>query len=472
MRKFSPFIQVLAVSLLFMATVFNAHAAKDAPMNVLFIIVDDLSVDVASYGHPVVKTPNLDKLRARGIQFNNAYSQYPLCNPSRNSLLTSLYPGTSGNLSNSDHIRDLVPDVVTLPELFKKNGYTTITTGKVFHHEDPQSWSKISDIVSGDVHPEGKEYKFYRPKGEEGKTKGDGALLSDGSLRWFQWRSVSEETEQYLKDYQSANTTIRRIDELAESKEPFFLAFGLARPHDPFFAPKRFFDMYPDEVLELPTEPDDASEWPISAFNREFKEVFSKMTEQESYDALRSFYAGISYMDEQLGRVVDHFDATGLSDNALIVFMSDNGYHVGHNGYWNKSTLFERSCLAPLIFAAPGIPTAGQSTNRIVEFIDIYPTIAEICGLEVPEHVEGSSLLPLLRDANAPWDEIAYSYVNRSRSVRDDRFRYSQWSSGHQALWDHKNDPNEYYNLADNPEYASVVARMKGLIDKMPEPDK
>lgn len=444
-------------------------AQEESRMNVLFIIVDDLNVDIASYGHPVVKTPNLDKLRARGVQFNHAYSQYPLCNPSRNSLLTSLYPGTSGNLSNADHIRDLVPDVVTLPELFKENGYTTISTGKVFHHEDAQSWSKISDITTGEIHPEGKPYAFYRVRGQEGRTKGDEAFLSDGSLKWFQWRSVTE-GEEFLKDTQAANTMIQRIDELAESGDPFFLAFGLARPHDPFFAPKRFFEMYPDEVLTLPEAPADASSWPITAFNSEFLEVFRKLTEQEKFDAMRSIYASTSYMDEQLGRVLDYFEAKGLSDNAAVIFVSDNGYHVGENDYWNKATLFERSCLAPLIIATPDMSTAGESSDRVVEFIDIYPTIAELCSLEVPDHVEGTSLVPLLEDPEAERREIAYSYVNTGRSVRDSRYRYTRWPGGLHALWDHKHDPNEHYNVADNPEYASVLQRMEVLLDAIPEP--
>ncbi|MEM6910249.1 MAG: sulfatase [Verrucomicrobiota bacterium] len=438
--------------------------------NVLFIVVDDLNVDIASYGHPLVQTPHLDRLRARSLQFNRAYCQYPLCNPSRNSFLSGLYPGTSGNLNNADSLRELLPDLVTLPQLFKENGYRAISTGKVFHQRDPQSWTQISDLYTGDLLPMDREPRFYQ-QGQEKRTRGPGAMLGDDTVPWFQWRSVTE-GEEFLKDFQIARATIRRADELAADGVPFFLAVGFARPHDPFFAPKRFFDLYPLDSLQLPQTPGDASTVPDYAFYHVFQKAFQNMTHEEKLRAMQAYYAGTSYMDEQLGRVLDHMEAKGLLKNTHIVFFGDHGFQVGEKDYWNKAVLFERSCRAPLLISSPGMAQAGQSTDRIVEFIDLYPTLAELCGLEPPDHLEGLSLVPLLQDPNAPRREIAYSYCNGDRSVRDPRYRYTLWKRGSEALYDHQHDPEEHYNLADNPEYAAVLTRLRGLVANMPEPPK
>ena len=452
-------------------TVLAGASATPKKMNVLFIVADDLNVDVACYGHPVVKTPNIDRFRKRGMVFNKAYSQYPLCNPSRNSFLTGLYPGTSGNLDNGQNIREVVPDVVTLPQVFKNNGYRSVTTGKVFHQKDPQSWSYISNVRTGGLLPTDKDPDFYFNWSDEGRTKGEGRMLADDTVKWFVWRSV-EEGEEFLKDGRTARATVARIDEAVESGEPFFIAAGFARPHDPYFAPKRFFDMYPLESLTLPIAPGDASKIPIYAFYDVFKKAFDTMDEQRKLEAMRAYYAGISYMDEQFGVVMDHMEARGLLDSTVVVFLGDNGYLVGDKGYWNKAVLFERACRVPLIIATPHMGTAGDTCERIVEFVDIYPTLTELCGLENPDGLDGVSLAPMLANPKAERREIAYSYVNADRSVRDPRFRYVVWKGGSTALYDHEKDPDENYNLVDHPEYAPVVKRMQALIDVMPEPKK
>jgi iduronate 2-sulfatase len=462
MRRFLTGAAVLLLAI-------AAQAAKDAP-NVLFIVADDLNVDIACYGHPVVKTPNIDKLRLRGMVFDRAYVQYPLCNPSRNSFLTGLYPGTSGCLDNGMNIREAVPDVMTLPQLFKTNGYRTVTTGKIFHQKDPRSWTHISNVRTGGLLPTDQEPAFYlQGWSDEGKTEGEGRLLADETVQWFEWRAVTE-GEELLKDGRTARATINRMDEIAEDGVPFFLAVGFARPHDPYFAPKRFFDMYPLDSLTLPEEPGDASPVPDYAFYSVFKAAFETMDEQKKREAMRAYYAGISYMDERLGAVMAHMEETGLLDNTVIVFMGDNGYQVGEKNYWNKGLLFERSCRAPLIIATPGMKNAGGTCKRIVEFVDIYPTLTELCGLENPAGLDGTSLVPMLGNPKAPRKEIAYSYCNADRAVRDPRFRYIQWKQGGHALYDHENDPDENYNLADHPEYSRVVQRMSALINAMPEP--
>ena len=445
--------------------------AREAPPNVLFIVSDDLNVDLGCYGHPQVKTPNIDKLRTRGMVFDRAYAQYPLCNPSRNSFLTGRYPGTTGCLDNSMHIREAVPDIITLPQYFKKNGYNSITSGKIFHQKDPVSWTRISNVRTGGLLPTDKDPDFYlHGWNDEGKSKGEGRMLADETVKWFEWRSVTE-GEDFLKDGRVARATIHRMDEAVEDAVPFFLCAGFARPHDPYFAPKRFFDLYPLDSLTLPEAPDDASPIPDHAFYHVFKKAFDSMDEQRKREAMRAYYAGISYMDEQLGLVMEHMEQKGLLDNTVIVFMGDHGYQVGEKNYWNKRLLFERSCRAPLIIAVPGMKNAGGMCSRIVEFVDIFPTLADLCGLEIPEGLDGISLVPLLKNPKAKRREIAYSYCNADRSVRDDRFRYIVWKRGGHALYDHSRDPDEHYNLVDNPEYEPVVKRMKAWIDAMPEPD-
>ncbi|MGB0258703.1 MAG: sulfatase, partial [Coraliomargarita sp.] len=414
----------------------NAHAGEERP-NVLFVVVDDLNVDLACYGHEIVQTPNLDRLRERSMVFERAYSQYPLCNPSRNSFLTGLYPGTSGNLDNGQNIREVLPEVVTLPEMFKQNGYRSITTGKVFHQKDPRSWTHISNMQTGGLLPTDEEPEFYHDNhwGQEGRTRGEGRLLADETVRWFEWRSVTE-GEEFLKDGQAARATIKRIDEVVADEVPFFMAVGFARPHDPFFAPKRFFDMYPLESLELPTTPEDASEVPLYAYYDVFKRAFDTMDETAKLEAMRSYYAGISYMDEQLGVVLDYMEQAGLMDSTIVVFMSDHGYQVGEKGYWNKAILFERSCQAPLLIALPEMKHAGAASSSLVELIDVYPTLAELCGLEAPENLDGKSLVPLLQNPDASHRDYSYAYVNADRSVRDERYRYVVWSGGSSALYD------------------------------------
>ncbi|MCK5564837.1 MAG: sulfatase [Planctomycetes bacterium] len=457
----------LVSGLLFLLLICTSACGGDR-RNVLFIVSDDLNVDIGCYGHWQVKTPNIDKLRERGVVFERAYAQYPLCNPSRNSFLTGQYPGTNGCLSNGSHLRKTAPDAMTLPAYFKANGYRSVTTGKIFHLRDPVSWTRISNVRTGGLLATDREYRYYMGWNDENKSRGEGGLLVDKTVPWFRWRSVTE-GEQFLKDGRIARATINRIDEIVADGVPFFIAAGFSRPHDPYFAPKRFFDMYPLDSLKLPQEPDDASEIPEHAFYNVFKKAFDSMDEQTKRKAMRAYYAGISYMDEQLGLVIKHMEKKGLLKNTVIVFMGDHGYQVGEKNYWNKGLLFDRSCHSPLIIVTPGMKHAGGRCDRIVEFVDIYPTLTDLCNLPRPGKLDGVSLVPQLNNLLAPRREIAYSYCNADRSVRERRFRYIVWKKGGHALYDHENDPGENYNLADKPEYRLVVNRMKTLIETMPE---
>jgi len=449
----------------------ESHAQQENKPNVLFIISDDLNVDLACYGHPQVRTPHLDEFRNQAVVFARAYVQYPMCNASRISFLTGSYPTRNRCYNNNEYLRDKMPEAVTLPELFRKNGYKTISTGKVFHCTDPQSWTEISDLHSGEFLPQGHPREFYWPPYmDEEACMGEGRNLTTGKqnyLKWMEWRSVSE-NEELLFDEMVENAAVKRIEEVAESGDPFFMAVGFRRPHDPYYAPKRFFDMYPLESIEIPRSPEDVSHIPDEAFGA-WKGVFSQINEQETREFIRSYYAGISHMDEQFGILQDLMQEKGLLENTVIVFAGDNGFLTGEKGWYNKGVLFERACQVPLMIGYPGMRNKGQRCGRVVQFVDIFPTVTELCGLENPPgQIDGSSLVPLLKNPDADWKELALTWNGYDRSIRDQRYRYIQWSETGEALYDHQSDRGEFYNLAEQSEYAELVARMRRQLESFP----
>jgi arylsulfatase A-like enzyme len=467
-------IWLLAVS---MVCGFSVSAnAREKPddekkKNVIFFISDDLNVDIGCYGHPQVRTPNLDKFRDQAVVFDHAYVQYPMCNASRISFLTGSYPTRNRTYGNNEYLRDNMPEAVTLPELFRKNGYKTISTGKVFHCTDPQSWTGISDLRTGGILPEGRPREFYWPPYEDEEASvGEGRNLTDdkeGYLKWMEWRSVTQ-NEELLFDAMVQNAATNRIEELAESSDPFFMAVGFRRPHDPYYAPERFFDMYPLDSIQIPLTPDNASHIPDIAFGS-WKKIFDQLNEQDTREFIRSYYAGISHMDELFGMLLDLMQEKGLLDNTLIVFAGDNGFLPGDKGWFNKGVLFERACQVPLMIGYSGMDRAGERCGRVVEFVDIFPTISEFCGLENPtDQLDGNSLVPLLNNPESDWNELAVTWYGDDRSIRDQRYRYIKWSETEDALYDHTKDQGEFYNLVERPEYAELVERMRKELEAFP----
>lgn len=422
--------------------------------NVLFIVVDDLNHSLGCYGHPIVKSPNIDRLAARGIRFDRAYCQFPVCNPSRTSLLTGLRPDSTGVLNNTTTFRSKLPDVVTLPQLFREKGYFTARLGKVFHGrkdtDDPKAWDTIFDS-----------------KGTEIGKRGEGRNLTGGRVRWCRWLAA-EGGDEDQPDGQFAAEAVQLLEQHQNS--PFFLAVGFHKPHDPFVAPKRYFDLYPLEQLEPPRDPADRSEEHLQAIASGWKKEFDRFTDRERREFMRAYYACISFMDAQLGKVVDAMDRLDLWRNTTVVFFSDHGYQLGQRGWWNKNTLFELSARAPMIVATPEVNRNGTSCSRIVEFIDIYPTLTDLCGLPAPENLAGKSFMPLLSRPDIPWKKAAFTQVQRGaiagRSVRTERWRYTEWDNGKQdaELYDHENDPGEYYNLARAPEHTETVAELRKIL--------
>ena len=422
--------------------------------NVLFIVVDDLNHSLGCYGHRLVKSPNIDRLAARGIRFERAYCQFTICNPSRTSFLTGLRPDSTGVLNNTTGFRSKLPDVVTLPQLFRKHGYFTARVGKVFHGrkntDDPKAWDVTSD-----------------PRGTPRGQKGQGRNLTGGRVKWCRWLAA-EGGDEDQSDGQIAAEAVRLLEQRRD--DPFFIAVGFLKPHDPFIAPKKYFDLYALESLKLPEDPPDRSPELAQAIGSGWKDEFDRFTDRERREFMRAYYAGVSFMDAQLGKIMAAMDRLGLWQNTTVVFFGDHGYHLGERGWWNKNTLFELSARAPLIMATPEMKTKGTNCSRIVEFVDIYPTLADLHGLAAPGNLEGTSFRPLLNDPVRPWKKMAFTQVQRGkiagRSVRTERWRYTEWDRGKQGaeLYDHNSDPGEYYNLASDAQYKHIVAEHKKLL--------
>ncbi|MFN3484640.1 MAG: sulfatase [Planctomycetota bacterium] len=437
------------------------------PPNVLFIMSDDLNTDLGCYGHPLVRTPNLDRLAARAVRFERVYCQFPLCNPSRASLLTGLRPDTTKVYENATHFRTHVPEAVTLPQLFARHGYFVARVGKLYHYgvpsqigtpglDDPPSWHAA-------VNPRGRE------KDEEDRCiyyTGKPASLG-GSLTWY----VSEGSDEEQTDGKVASEAIRLMEDHRD--RPFFLAVGFYRPHVPCVAPKKWFDLYPPERIALPEEPAghlDKIPGPALAV----RPPDYGLDEEKRRLMIRAYYASVSFMDSQVGRVLEALRKSGLEDRTIVVFASDHGWQLGEHGQWQKMTLFERSARVPLLVAAPGARGNGRASPRTVELVDLYPTVADLAGLPIPPGLEGESLRPLLEDPQAPWSAPAYTQVRRGprlmgRSVRTERYRYTQWDEGRAGaeLYDYERDPREFENLASDPRHAETVAQMKRLLDRI-----
>jgi len=451
--------------------------AADAPSrpNVLLIMSDDLNCDLGCYGHPLVRSPNIDRLADRGVRFQRAYCQYPVCNPSRSSFLTGVYPDQTGVLSNRTHFRERLPNVVTLPQLFMQNGYYVARVGKIFHYgvprqigtdgmDDPASWQER-------VNPRGVDREVQ----DRIHTLEPGRF--GGTLSWL--AIESKDTEH--TDGMGATAAIQLL--AAHRDEPFFLAVGFYRPHTPYVAPQHYFKWYPrDRIQPVLERPGDRDDIPIAALaDRPFQR---ELTLARRKEIIQAYYAATSLMDAQVGRLLNALDRLDLTEKTIVVFVSDHGYHLGAHGLWQKQDLFEGSCRVPLIIADPRRrDTAGASTGAVTEMIDLYPTLAALCGLDPPEHLLGQSLEPVLADPAHRGREaaltVAVSAAGRLHpevrgrrivgyTIRTQRYRYTEWGGGTEGveLYDYQTDPDEYTNLAPLAEHAELAARMARLLAK------
>ncbi|RPH40772.1 MAG: DUF4976 domain-containing protein [Planctomycetota bacterium] len=439
--------------------------AGQAKMNVLSIAVDDMNNDLGCYGHPFVKSPNIDRLAKRGVRFDRAYCQFPLCSPSRASLMTGLRPDTTRVFDLAYHFRKGLPDVVTLSQLFKNNGYFAGRVGKIYHYgnpgdigtnglDDAPSWTQV-------VNPSGRDKKIEKEIINHTPKRGLGSAMC-----FFADKEGKDEDH---TDGKVATETIKLLEEHRE--KPFFLACGFYRPHTPYVAPQKYFDLYPMETIQLPQEPDHRKSIPKPALVSS-PQPYLGCTEEQARQCKQAYYAGISFLDAQLGRVLDTMDRLKLWENTVVVFWSDHGYHLGEHGLWMKQSLFEESARVPLLIVAPGAKGNGKVSPRTVELIDLYPTLADYAGLTPPKDLAGASLRPLLDDPTKAWERPAFTQVQRAgfpgHSARTERWRYVEWDDGKSGveLYDHENDPREFVNLAEDPKHAKVLQEMKALVQK------
>src|SRR5258706_9120222 len=461
--RFSPFLCLLLIALSARA----AEPAKNRPMNVLFIASDDLNNDLGCYGHKIVKSPNIDRLAARGVTFNRAYCQFPLCSPSRVSLMTGLRPDTTKIYNLQTNFRtQTIPDALTLAQMYRQHAYYVARVGKIFHYgvpgqigtkglDDPKSWDEV-------INPRG------RDKDDEDKLTNLNPKRGLGSaLAWL----AADGTDDEQTDGIAAMRSVQLLEQ--HKDKPFFIAVGFFRPHCPYIAPKKYFDMYPLDQIKLPEQrPDDLKDVPaIAPF---VKPPNWGLKEEDLRKAIQAYYASVTFMDVQVGRLLEAVDRLGVAEKAMVLFWGDHGYALGEHGQWMKMALWEEQTRVALFFAGPGMKGDGERSDRIVEFLDLYPTFSDLTGYQGPVKFAGMSLKPLLEDPNAPWSKPgAYTQVTRmankkqimGKAIRTERWRYTEWDDGRlgSELYDHENDAKEFTNLAEKPEMKGTIEQLKQL---------
>ncbi|MBM4018058.1 MAG: sulfatase [Planctomycetes bacterium] len=460
-------------------------------MNVLLIDIEDFTPNaIACYGNAIVKTPNMDRLAATGTRFDRAYIQYPCCNPSRTSFLTGLRPPTTRVLSNEMNMsQTMPPGIKTLPELMKARGFYCADVGKLFHTTDyaptqlavfdrlefvekPPGWQGPGPVIQWPGAP------------PPGGAWAGGKPPKKGEPRYAEWKKWSSDrygdsglTEEQQGDGRYARTAASLLKEFARDKRHFFLCVGSQRPHTPLLAPKKYIDMYdPAKIPDPPAQPEQCRGIPDVAhkFGRS-ADIFSgpgrRASPDEARAAIAAYYACVSYVDAGVGIILDALEATGLAASTVVILLGDHGFHLGEHGLWSKYTLFESSTRAPLIVRVPGAAGGGKACRRIVEFVDLVPTLCDLAGLERPANLEGTSFAPLLSDPDRPWKKAAYTWFGNkgeNRSVRSDRCRYAEWllkGEKFREFYDLAKDPWETVNLVDDPACAAQVAEHARLLE-------
>lgn len=450
--------------------------------NVLLISVDDLRPVLGCYGNEVVRTPHLDRFAENAVVFRRAYCQVASCCPSRTSLLTGLRPETTGVYTNGGpHFREQLPDCVTLPQRFRQAGWFTMELGKVFHRRDPASWSVPKWIPETEY-----AYPIYGDPELRAQQRETRVTAKQGDWwgyeRWIKTvsREAADVDDDFLFDGQLARHAAQVIAERRD--EPFFLAVGFFRPHLPFIAPQKYFDLYPLESLKLPTNreaPEQAVSLGLhnSPESRSYSDIprNGPFSEQLQLEILQAYYACVSYVDAQIGLLLKQLEEQKVADRTIVVLWSDHGYHFGEHGMWNKYTNFEEATRSTLIVHVPQqllSHQAGVKTDGIVELLDVYPTLTELAGIEAPSAIEGSSLVPLLQDPKLPGKSGAHSRVQSGGAigdaVRTERYRYVEWRRGKEIvareLYDHEQDPGENNNVADDVANRDVIEKLSKLV--------
>ncbi|MCY4160971.1 MAG: sulfatase [Flavobacteriaceae bacterium] len=434
-------------------------------LNVLLVIADDLNCDLGTYGHKLVQSPTIDSLASQGVQFGNAHTQFPICGPSRASLMTGLYPDQTKLYENRIYLRQTIPYVTTIGERFKQEGYNSVRIGKIYHYDNPGAigTSSFDDVYTWD-------YTFNpygRDKKEEYKINTLVPNQYGATLSWL----AAEGTDEEQTDGISATIASDLLEEFAANKQQFFLAVGLFRPHTPFVAPKKYFELYDLDDVELPPNPGQEyiESLPIPARHTiRAKPEQVNMKDSLSREIIQAYYATTSFVDAQLNRILKSLRETGLDKNTIVIFTSDHGYHLREHGHWKKATLFDNATRVPLIIAGPTIEKGLDIESSPIELVDLYPTIMDLMSFETPEFVSGISLLPVLNGTSTSVRKSALSQMKNGYTIKTDRYRLTRWGPNGQngyELYDHYNDKKEMFNLVDNQEYLWVLDSLKLVMD-------
>ncbi len=463
----------------------GAEFPDTSKMNILFINIEDCGAGVwGCYGNPICKTPHIDRFASTAVRFDSAYCQATCCNPTRTSFLTGLRPLSTRVLSNR-HVMDehLPAGVLTLPEMLKNRGFYTAVIGKLFHRTDyAERQLATFDRIE----------MYDRPPGWDGpapilrfpplpKTRrGEPPPKDRKSKEFRQWRARRSDrygdsglTREQERDYRMARTAVALLEEFSKSKRPFFLALSQSRPHTPLVAPKQYVDMYdPAEIPDPPAPVKDLRGFPyVQRATGRNPDIFMQRqpTPQQAKEAIAAFYACVSFVDDNLGMVLDALEKEGLDKNTIVVFLGDHGFHLGDHGCWSKYSMLEATRRVPLIVRVPGAPANGKVCRQFVEFVDLVPTLGELVKLDLPGNLEGTSFVPLLSDPGQPWKKAVFMVDgNGGRMVRTRKYSYLELKKGpvQKALYDLEKDPWETVNVIDEPACAEVRREMEGLLAK------
>lgn len=458
---------------------------RKRPLNILFIIVDDLRPELGCYGAQHVRSPNIDHLAASGALFDRAYCQFPLCAPSRASLLSGTRPSSTKVFDLYTDFREALPAIQSLPQFFKDNGYYTDRFGKVFHIDDVQSWSKVYPPKNfGPSQPERRSpYVSHAineagwKKFEQAKAAGLTGVALERSQRGPAYE-IADVSDDSLPDGRIALEAIIALKSMKNRQQPFFIAVGFNKPHLPFVAPRKYWELYDRKTIKVADNVFPPADAPLSLGSSAEFFTYTDVPEERPVPAdyariaRHGYYACISYIDAQVGRILTELDLLGLTDNTIVVLWGDNGFKLGEYGSWGKSSNFELDSRIPLIIRVPGYPE-NIKIRGLVEMIDIYPTLAELTGFAIPSHTEGKSLAALLNDPTKVGKDAAFTQCTRldrmGYSMRTERYRFTRWVKNGEKdmleLYDHANDPGENTNLAVRPDLHAICKKLSKLME-------
>ncbi|MGI9472404.1 MAG: sulfatase [Rubripirellula sp.] len=485
---------VAAIEVLFALCLSNALQADTPRPNVLFIVCDDLNTHVSTSGYSPIRTPAFDQLASEGMTFTRAYCQYPVCGPSRASFLHGLYPQSTGVVDNTSDIRNVRPGTVSMPQRFKEAGYWTAAVGKVFHNvaADPGdvAWHEMLRF-------ENDELPLVTPVREAFEAEHGSTTSGKGRRQWRKkYQEIATQThgqnvgygpsglrDEQHKDGKNARQVAAWLKGNSQGDQPFFIACGIQKPHVPFLAPDKYFEMYPKDELQFSLTPSNFwQQAPKNAMVKRYEGFgFELGVENDSLrrEYMQAYHACISFIDAQIGLVLKTLRETGHWDDTIIVLTSDHGYQLGEHFMWGKVTLFDVCDRVPLLIRVPksegkrtGHPNAttpGSTSTGLVELVDLFPTLAELCDVEAPQQLQGMSLVPMLNDPGVDGKESVYTVVSRGqklgKAIRHAQWRYARWPVG-EELYNLQADPEEHVNLVNDPNHAKVLGTLRSMLDR------